>query len=105
MKSHSTTESDRVLDFADHNKIDKFLRKLENKNIIRLGVELGLDQIALKNTSSDSLLGDMISSWLRKDFNVEKKSGPPTWRSLCNALDEIGCTGCANDIKGEYKFE
>lgn len=40
----------------------------------------------------------MVSAWLRKDDNVLKWSGPPSWNSLQDALEACGHTGIASKI-------
>lgn len=90
---------------SDHPRIVSFLRgQLTKKELIDVGVTLGLDYIHLANMNPDSLHQDMVHSWLRKDDNVLKESGPPTWGSLVKALEQNGLKGVAATIKESMKL-
>ena len=43
----------------------------------------------------------MIAAWLRRQDNVDKKSGVPTWRTLVKALrnPQVKQEGIAGDIE------
>ena len=69
--------------------------------MINVGVRLGLNHVTLD--ASSNFLTDMITAWLRKDGNVLKVSGKPTWASLCKALEECSHNGIAHDIRSRGK--
>ena len=76
----------------------RYLKHVDNTGIINIGVNLGLDYIRLKNVRED-VMNEMISRWLRKDDNVTKTTGRPSWQSLAKALEDEGYTGVADDIR------
>lgn len=81
-----------------HAQVIKFLSRLTNPELIAVGVLLGLRYPNLKRMSSESLLTDMVYSWLRRDDDVIE-AGTPSWNSLIEALMVNGKTGIASDIK------
>ena len=50
----------------------------------------------------ESMLDDLIHAWLLRQESVIERSGQPTYRSLANALEEIGQVGLAEDVR-EHK--
>ncbi len=42
---------------------------------------------------------DMVAAWLRREDNVLKASGNPTWKSLIKALETVGQKGVAEYIR------
>ena len=82
-----------------HVAVKRFLKDLTNADIIHLGMELGMRYHHLKNMREDTLLDDMIGSWLRKDDDVIQTSGTPSWESLAKALEETGYNGVATNIR------
>ncbi len=87
------------LTLQDHQRVKYFLKGLDNQEIIDVGIKLGLHYSTLKKMSPESLLNDMVSAWLKRHEDVAKKSGEPSWESLCTALEDCGYTGTASDIK------
>ena len=64
--------------------------------IRRLGVALGLHYPKLSDMKSTE---EMVEAWLNREYNVLSKSGTPTWSTLASALDAIGQTGIAEDVR------
>lgn len=83
----------------DFSLITQHLRQLNIEELRSLGVELGVCYSRLKNTSQESLLYDMVNAWLRRDDEVIKCSGEPSWKTLCKALEAKGHNGIASDIR------
>ena len=70
---------------------------LPKESVIQLGLALGLSYRKLQNMKQYP--DDMVDAWLRKEDDVLKKSGAPTWRLLIAALREIQQEGIAQDIE------
>ena len=52
---------------------------------------------------SETYREDMIAAWLRRQDDVDQKTGVPTWRTLVKALQnpQIGQVGIARTISSE----
>ena len=87
------------LTMDDHHKVIRFLRNLNNNQLITLGGQLGLHHPSL--TRMQDLPGDMAAAWLRAEDNVLLTSGTPSWTSLIVSLEAVGQRGIACEIKGE----
>ena len=96
-------EPTALLTMDDHSTINGFLKKLDDEQVIALGTRLGLLYPSVKRMKI--LPADMIEAWLRKEENVTKASGAPSWNSLVDALKDIGQNGIASDIKKKYLVE
>ena len=70
---------------------------MNETDIILLGQALGLLRSKLKKIKS--LPDDMIDAWLHQADNVQETTGPPTWKSLCEALRKIDQPGIALKIE------
>ena len=89
-----------------HLTVKKYLKPLANDDILKVGLELGLEYTRLKNLKSSSdFLDEVVHSWLREDDNVSTTSGTPSWDSLAKALKEAGCDGVASKIKEGMIFD
>ena len=88
------------LNMDDLPRIVPFLEHLNNNQLIALGCQLGLSYIGLKKMKTEDLLGEMVASWLREEYDVT----PPSWLSLVAALEKIHQNGIARKIK-TGKFE
>ncbi len=66
-----------------------------------LGLVLGLGDTRLRylEQTSDNLLDDVISAWLRREEDVDRR-GVPSWATLVKALRHrrLGQTGIAENI-------
>ena len=80
---------------TDLPSVVKYLNSLPTPQIKILGSELGLDFTRLTNMDQATLSQDMVTAWLRKDDNVKET----TWQALITALESVGHTGIASDIK------
>jgi len=83
-------------------RIKNYLNGLTNNQLKDVGLALGLYLSTLDNTNPQSLLKEMIQSWLVRADNVIDRSGPPCWESLVEALKESSMNGIADDV---YKNE
>ena len=81
-----------------HSEAREFLKCLSNDRLIIVGVYLGLRYVNLKNMKEDSLLDDMLVSWLREDDDVTETSGSPSWQNLVKALEKDGHNRVAANI-------
>ena len=71
-----TAESD-ICEIAGH------LGQLDRPNLHCLGLCLGLRHSSIKDMMhSETYREDMIAAWLRREGDVDKKTGVPTWRTL-----------------------
>ena len=84
-----------------HFEVSRYLMKLDNEQIIEVGLVLGIDYIYLKQMHS--LPSDMVIAWLNKEDDVLEVSGVPTWRVLSEALKDTGQTGLAMEIQRKYQ--
>lgn len=78
---------------AEHYKVCRYLKEMENEQIRELGEALGLAYAKLRRMHD--LPAEMVAAWLRKEDNVQN----PSWNTLFDALMSIGQTGIANKIK------
>ena len=88
----------------DLHEVTTYLMDLSKDEIYSLGLALGLIDCTLSHFEDSSVqryLSHMLKAWLRRQDNVDRKSGPPTWRSLVKALraDTVRQTGIANMIE------
>ena len=90
------------LSTADHFKVSKVLKALDNEQLIRLGTALGLEYPHLKRMQT--LPEDMVAAWLNMEDEVMDTSGIPTWSSLIKALEDTDQKGVAFNIR-KGKFE
>ena len=93
-----------VLDIDDLDEVSSYLFRLSKDDIYYLGLILGLVSHTLKqhnDLSQRMYLSEVLEAWLREQDKVGQKSGPPTWRSLVNALknDQLGQNGIARKIE------
>ena len=88
-----------MLTQTHHAQITNSLKQLRNKELVKVGLRLGLHYATLERMSPETLLDDMVHAWLRKDDDVLGASGEPTWESLSIALCDCGHRGIASDIK------
>ena len=84
------------LSTADHFKVCKSLKALNNEQLRELGTALGLDYAHLQRMNT--LPGDMVDAWLKRMDNV-LKSDPPSWTSLIKALESMNQGGVASTIR------
>ena len=92
-----TAESD-ICEIAEH------LGQLDRANFYHLGLCLGLRHSSIKDTMhSETYCEDMIAAWLRREGDVDKKTGVPTWRTLVKALrnPRVRQDGIAGDISSK----
>ena len=73
------------------------LSDLSPQVVVELGLALGLKYPRLQGMTK--MPQDMVASWLRQEDMVPKQ--PPTWTTLTAALESIGQTGIATDIKSQ----
>ena len=61
---------------------------------------LGLRHSSLKDMNSETYKTDVIAAWIRREGDVDQKTGTPTWSSLVKALMDpyVGQEGIAHDI-------
>ena len=96
-----TKASPPRLSIDDHYMVSGHLADLDNEDLITLGGALGLRYPKLKRMHY--LLGDMVAAWLNEEDNVLRASGPPSWTSLVQALEDMGQPGIASRIQeGTY---
>lgn len=84
-------------DYKHHSEVAGYLQALPKEVVVQLGLALGLSYRKLQNIQQCP--DYMVDAWLRKESDVLKKSGPPTWRSLIAALRKIEQEGIAQDIE------
>ena len=82
-----------------------YLIDLGKRQIRTLGLILGLHNRTLSSTwdsDKNSYLDDVLTAWLCKQDDVEKK-GVPSWATLATALEEqqLQQTGVAKKIRKE----
>ena len=77
-----------------------YLKKIgNNQDLLMVGESLGLDGNELKkNLVSETFLFHLVGDWLDRKYRVDKV-GTPTWNGLIQALEHVGQSGLANDIK------
>ena len=91
--------SSRTLTYKDHDQIAMCLGDLSNREIANVGVMLGLRYSRFKKMNPESFMDDMVLAWLRKDDDIDEKTGDPSWYTLCQALEDCGHNGIASNIK------
>ena len=77
------------------------LNDLDNQQIIQVGLALGMNYAKLRRMSS--LPGDMVAAWLRREDDVLGVSGAPTWKTLSEALKDVGQNGLATKIQQQHQ--
>ena len=82
---------------SDHFAVKQSLTNLDNETLTDLGEALGISYPKLRRMPN--ILDGMVAAWLRREDDVLRESGEPTWTSLVEALEEIGQWGVAEDIK------
>ena len=90
--------ADVVFSFKHHFELSELLQDIPNRDLINLGVALGLSYPKLKRISSSSLPSEMVAAWLRKEDRVIH-IGKPSSKFLENALRKIGQTGIAVKVQ------
>ena len=99
VQPNCTSSDNYTVQTSDLRCITNYLRPLPLAEIISVGVELGLDYSRLKRMSQESLVEDMVHSWLSGDDNAEER----TWCSLIKALEATRHKGIASKIvKGKF---
>ena len=86
---------------SDIFEIIGYLDEVASTNFYHLGLCLGLRHSSIKDMMhSETYQADMIAAWLRREGDVHKRSGIPTWRSLVKALknNQVGQKGIARKI-------
>lgn len=83
----------------DHQDICEALKDLNLSHCVELGGALGLSHNKCKEFSN---IGELVASWLRREDDVLKRYGEPTWSKLADALKRIGQTGICQDITYRY---
>lgn len=86
-------------------KVYKRLRDLGNTELKQLGIALGLKYAHINRMAEEALCNRIIQAWLRKDDDVLKISGKPSWEGLTKALEDIGMKGIADDIRRAEKLK
>ena len=74
-----------------------YLKDLSPQHNYDLGLTLGLHYPNLQKMNK--FPHDMIAAWLRQEDTVPQN--PPTWQTLASALESIGQTGIASQVKSE----
>jgi len=89
----------RFLAESDIFEITQYLHPINKAQIFRIGLCLGLSYTKLKDTmDSQTYREDVIAAWLRREDDVQQKTGIPTWRVLVMALNQQGQNGIASKI-------
>lgn len=78
--------------------VGKYLDDLKKRDLVKIGIELGLDYNRLDSIAEHEFPHEMVRIWLLKVDNVVKFSGTPTLNSLARALKAKGFTGHADKI-------
>lgn len=86
---------------TDHSRICQFLNTMNEEDIRRLGAVLGI--LYSKLEKMKTLPDEMVAAWLRREDDVQERSGKPSWSRLADALQDIGQTGIATDIREKNK--
>ena len=89
---------------SDIFEISGYLHKLDRTNFFRLGLCLGLRHSSIEDMKhSETYREDIIAAWLRRQDDVDQKTGIPTWRTLVKALEnpQIGQVGIARTISSD----
>ena len=75
----------------------KCLRDLLDKDIIRMGLSLGLHLPSLKKM--EMLPEDMVHAWLMRMDSVTEQSGYPTTDSLIKVLEDLNLSEAIDKVK------
>ena len=84
---------------VDLSRICKYLRHLNQEDVVKVGTSLGLNYSKLRDLTADKIPHEMVQWWLGKRDNVMEISGTPTLKSLVKALEENGFNGHAKSIE------
>ena len=85
----------------DLQEVTEYLKDLDDTDIKRLGLALGLSHRRLQKMTT--LPEDMVLSWLRGDDNVSATSGTPSWSSFAKTLNKRGHTNISFKVReGKY---
>lgn len=82
----------------DHFEVCEYLRNLSTRQVMELGVALGITHPRLRRMKDH--ISEMVAAWLIQSDNVLRKSGIPCLSTLAKALEEIGERGIARDLMG-----
>ena len=88
---------ERKLTTDDHFVVKRSLKDLGNAELMNLGGALGLQYPSLQRMSS--LMNEVVAAWLSEKDHVLTVSGPPSWGSLAQALENIDQHGLARRIR------
>ena len=97
-----------IVGFDDHLEVTEYLLPLSKTQMYHLGRAMGLSFFKLQRMMDSPLFYDeVVAAWLRKEDGVEKKAGPPSWRSLVRALREprVGQHGIARTISRDKRVQ
>ena len=76
------------------------LEDLQKKDIIKLGLSLGLYYPNL--IKMEMFPHEMVHAWLLRSDNVVKKSGTPTSASLILALESLHLSATVDTVKSHF---
>jgi Uma2 family endonuclease len=87
----------------DLHQLSSYLHDISYESSLCLGLALGLSYPKLRRLEKATFLLDMLSMWLREEDDVIK-FGPPTWKTLVNALRDktVGQNGIAQTIEDDH---
>ena len=84
----------------DYHEVCQSLRTLRPQDLTALGITLGLSYpTILRMGSGDDFLNQIVAAWLKRQDDVLKYSGEPTWRVLEDKLEKLGHTEIATSIR------
>lgn len=89
------------LETVHFKKICNYLNDIKKDELVAVGTSLGLSYCKLRDLAAEQFPYEMVLWWLQRKHKVQKVSGPPTLKSLIDALEEIGLSGHATKIKDE----
>ena len=76
------------------------MKTLRSENLLALGITLGLSYTTiLRMGSGDDFLDQIVAAWLKRQDDVLKYSGEPTWQVLANKLEKLGHTEIATSVR------
>ena len=97
-----------IVGFDDHFEVTEYLLPLSKTQMYHLGRSMGLSHFKLQDKMDSSLFKDeVVAAWLRREDDVEKRAGLPSWRSLVRALREqrVGQNGIAGMISRDKRVQ
>ena len=88
---------------GDLHQISSYLHDIPYESSLCLGLALGLSYTKLQKKEKATFLLEMLSMWLREEDDVIK-FGPPTWKTLVDALRDktVGQNGIAQTIEENH---